>query len=281
MTIPADRTFVNEQRGIIDPWLKVIERLDKLSPIATADKVRILLELIAAAGDPEAVIEAVNAFSSISAFNETTEADGGIIEANVPADELSIVVKGAGSIETDPASRALGIALSAYTAIIPGMGLHIPPVGLNDTTSASLIPNRMYVSAIEVPSRRAITALNFNKDAVGSGNVTMNLYFDNGGKPGLRCLEGGQTSVSGGGLKSLAVSATIPGGLYWVSLNIDNGMDAVCMGGNGVACLGLDAAFDKVKGYYRAATFPGLLPDETDSVWSVETGNSFPVLTIS
>jgi len=272
MTIPADRTFVNEQRGIIDPWLKVVERHDnQLADLRTR---------MTAAEAPDPSDEAVNSFSSLSAFNEQVEADGGLIEATSPGDELSINVTGPGLFETDPNNRALNLALATYSAVIPGTGAQLAPIGLVSGNDKSATLNRMYVSPIVVPSRRAVTALNWKKTAIGGGDFAMSLYADGGCRPGAVLVVGGSTDYSGSpDTFSTTVSLTLNGGLYWIAF-IANGSAPFRAYNSTAAALGLDSNFDPIFGWYRAVTFPDMLSDETGSTWTANTGDH-PILTIT
>ena len=280
MTIPADRTFVDQTRAIIDPWLKVIERHDK--------KVDDLETRMTAAEVPATADETVNAFSNIAAFNEDVEVTGGELEASEPGATLAVNVDGPATFQTIQ-TNGLRLSIASETTIRPNAGCFLATPG-GSIDNGNMAANRIYAQPIIVPRRLAFTQMGWRVRALTlgdarTGNWAMGLYEDNytSGGPGVSLAASGTIALTangagGGGYNSYSFSSlTLNGGRYWllITADIDYFHEGTSMTWT---AMGMQSGGQFVTGHYRDATFSGLLSNESGSAWTLHIGNSIPLM---
>jgi hypothetical protein len=282
---PADRTLVDQQRKIIDPWLGPLKRLEPLLPLLTPEFIATLQAVIKAAQSPEEEQEqqVVKAFSNVLAYNEASEVSGGVITALQASDILSILVSGNASFASDPSNRALSLQIGGHYYLPTGTSsVALSNLGVSATSGITTSGNRIYVAPFQVPSARTLSALEFLADSnpVGGGNCAMAIYGDAGSRPGIQLATGTVSSGTSSGTKTVNIDITLPAGPYWLAFHPANNTNV-----QGVSdidgCLGARSSdLARVRGFSRNTSWNGLLADETSSTWSAEF-STMPVVCIS
>jgi hypothetical protein len=275
---PGD-SRVSDANGDIMPAYRAL--LQALQPLTELDLMT--LKALLSAGVPAPTVSGF-AFGELDAFNETSQAAGGVLSAEQVSDILSLNISGSGNARTNQAAKALSLAIGSYSAIIPNLGIAICSPGTGGLVNKNLVSDRIYLNYVNIPSRRHLTALGWSQNSTSpGGNWSMSIYSDLAG-PAQRLATTGTINAPGGStvVRTAPINIDVDGGTYWLTFTVDAAVDARGFAtGNISSVVGVDPTdtnFQPVLSYFRSATFDGTLDDETASAWTPSYSAALPAL---
>jgi hypothetical protein len=230
-----------------------------------------------AANNLSDVANAATAFGNIK--QAASETATGVVE-------LATVAEATTGTDTSRAVTPAGVAAALATLPAASVGnvKHAKIqsgfyTGGEAESNFTVAANRLYFWPIIVPVTMTIAAISVRVATASAGNVRVGLYADSNGLPsGAPLYDAGTASTGTTGIKDVAISQSIPAGLYWGACVCDAtpSLNTAWMASLGTFLGPFSNLLSKLHGYYQSHTY-GALPtvgsltagynDQIPSVW--------------